>query len=231
MALEAKSFLSIANPDDRTVVAFETGFNNPPGQDFGVGVSGDRCGVFGLSDTNSTLGPFDTRPPEGLVEPGTGVAGFGEQVGVQAMGMKLGLFADGRTDAAVLARNQRPVSHPGPTAAVDAQAEASGTSPESGFGVRAWSKFNRAGVFISGGAFDRDLSMLASDHVVAQIHLVPIESPRPKEGQAGDIMAIQEPGKDEVGLLFCVRSSKPAEGSKPAETAWWRPVQLGPLLH
>lgn len=213
MASEDSSF-SASGP---TVVAFETITDQ---QAFGVGVTGNQCGVFGGSGAGITSRPSPSdvprgtgvagigastgvlgRGPTGVIGAGAalrlagssvGVSGIGEQFGVQGQSVEnVGVLGQGGIVGVQGIHNgQRGVPENGAALAAEAS-----DSPnlQSVVGLRAWSESNRAGVFMTGVAHRRPPHFQPADprEIAAQIHLVPIGAEQPPaHGTAGDLLAI-----------------------------------------
>jgi hypothetical protein len=196
-----------------TTVAFESITDR---QSVGVGVSGTVCGVFGSSSIRQGSRPASTVGGT-LGATGIGVAGIGDSIGVWGSG-PLALKGDGESigllataaKVCVLAQHTGSGTILPETCAVAAEAQGSGRSA---VGLRAWSAFNRAGVFGT-GVGQQSLPAMQLGTLIAQIHLVPVpDTPAPPPtANAGDLIAIQH--KDErqqavTELHFCIRSSSP----------------------
>jgi len=210
-----------------SVVSFETLNNNNQG--FGVSVTGTQCGVYG----ESSIAPIGTRPSPKDVPDGTGVNGQGDNFGVRGRSGDIGVCGRGRVGvfgegASIGVSGLQGSGLQGGTAsihAVDAAiaAEAFGNPKTCVMGLRAFSQFNRAGVFYVGPDNKVPDLNLKSGEVVAQIHLVPLakhQTQPPSDGQAGDLIAFRgEPvDQDEVQLYFCQKSST------DTQTAIWKRI-------
>jgi len=245
MASEDSSF----NATGPATVAFETITDQ---QAFGVGVTGNQCGVFGGSGAGIT-----SRPTPADVPPGTGVAGIGASTGVlgrgptgvigagavlrlagssvvvSGIGEQFGVQGQSVESVGVLGQGgvvglqgihdgQRGV--PGKGAAVAAEASDS-PNLQSVVGLRAWSESNRAGVFMTGAAHRRPAQLQPTDprEVVAQIHLAPIGAEQPpRHGTAGDLLAILRASR--LNLTTEAELWFCTRSSQPTTTASWTRV-------